>query len=174
MDILVLSFSIFLLDFGSLDRGSSTYSFLKRTIGNPPFLGLILGLIIINMPVQIPPAVPRMLDFISASAAPCALFALGVLLSARIQRTDLKSAVLITVLRIIIHPLVAFLIIIVFGNYHIDIARTSLMVAAAPVGLMALTFAPRYGVSTAPIALSILWTFLASLIVLPLIGTIQI
>ena len=73
MDILVLSFSIFLLDFGSLDRGSSTYSFLKRTIGNPPFLGLILGLIIINMPVQIPPAVPRMVDFISASAAPCAL-----------------------------------------------------------------------------------------------------
>ena len=48
------------------------------------------------------------------------------------------------------------------------------MVAVAPVGLMAFTFAPKYGVSTEAIGLSILWTFIASLFLIPLVGIIQI
>ena len=70
------------------------------------------------------------------------------------------------------HSLV--IVILILGGHLIENSRTTLMVAAAPVGLMAFTFAPKYGVSTEAIALSILWTFIASLFLIPLVGIIQI
>ena len=87
---------------------------------------------------------------------------------------QLKIGVFITFLRLVVHPIFAIVIILILGEHLIEDSRTTLMVAAAPVGLMAFTFAPKYGVSTEAIALSILWTFIASLFLIPLVGIIQI
>ena len=57
-------------------------------------------------------------------------------------------------------------------NYPFDSARTILMVTAAPVGLMPMTFASKYSVETSSIALAMLWTFFISLILIPIIATV--
>ena len=173
MDVILLSFTIFLLDFTSTDD-FTLFKLFKKQIVNPPLLGLFAGLIIILAPFELPVGIERTFEFVSLSAAPCALFALGIILSKKVQRGQLNIAIFITLLRLIIHPLLAVIVILILGGHFIENSRTTLMVAAAPVGLMAFTFAPKYGVSTEAIALSILWTFIASLFLIPLVGIIQI
>ena len=173
MDVLLLSLTILLLDLASA-KDFSIIILLKKQLVNPPLLGLIFGLIIILIPYDLPVGIERTFEFISLSAAPCALFALGIILSKKIQKNQLKIAVLISLLRLIAHPLLAIFLIIILGGHLIENSRTTLMVAAAPVGLMAFTFAPKYDVRTDAIALSILWTFIASLLLIPIVGILQI
>jgi len=73
-------------------------------------------------------------------------------------------------LRLIVHPLFAIVTILILVGHLIEDSRTTLMVAVAPVGLMAFTFAPKYEVRVEAIALSILWTFIASIFLVPLVG----
>ncbi|MFL2802580.1 MAG: AEC family transporter [Paracoccaceae bacterium] len=173
MDVLLLSLTILLLDLAST-KDFSLVKLIKKQSVNPPLLGLIIGLFIILIPYDLPVGIERTFEFISLSAAPCALFALGIILSKKINWDQFKIAVLITFLRLIIHPLLAFFVILLLGGHLIENSRTTLMVAAAPVGLMAFTFAPKYNVRTEAIALSILWTFIASMLLIPIVGIIQI
>ena len=169
MDVLLLSLTILLLDLVST-KDFSLVKLIKKQSVNPPLLGLLIGLIIILIPYDFPVGIERTFEFISLSAAPCALFALGIILSKKIKRDQFKIAVFITFLRLIVHPLFAIVTILTLGGHLIEDSRTTLMVAVAPVGLMAFTFAPKYEVRTEAIALSILWTFIASIFMVPLVG----
>ena len=71
----------------------------------------------------------------------------------------------------LLHPLLGFLIIVYFGGYAIEAARTTLMVTVAPVGIMALTFASRYNGETQAIAQAILWSFFLSVLFIPILAT---
>ena len=170
---MLLSFTIFLLDLTSTED-FTLFKLFKKQIVNPPLLGLFIGLTIILAPFELPVGIERTFEFVSLSAAPCALFALGIILSKKVQRGQLNIAIFITLLRLIIHPLLAVVVILILGGHLIENSRTTLMVAAAPVGLMAFTFAPKYDVRTEAIALSILWTFIASLFLIPIVGILQI
>ena len=75
MDVMLLSFTIFLLDLTSTDD-FTLFKLFKKQIVNPPLLGLFIGLIIILAPFELPVGIERTFEFVSLSAAPCALFAL--------------------------------------------------------------------------------------------------
>ncbi len=171
MDVLLLSFTILILDLVST-RHISLGILLKKQIFNPPLIGLSIGLLINVLPFGLPKGVDRTFEFISTTAAPCALFALGIILSIKINKDQLKLGLVVSFFRLLVHPLVAFIIIILIGGHSVEYARTTLMVAAAPVGLMAFTFAPKYQVRTEAIAISILWTLIGSLVLIPFLGTI--
>jgi len=173
MDVLLLSLTILLLDLVST-KDISMGNLIKKQAFNPPLIGLGIGLLITMFPFDLPRGLGRTLEFISTAAAPCALFALGIILSLKINKNQLKLGLLVSFLRLLVHPIFAFIIIILIGGYGIENARTTLMVAAAPVGLMAFTFAPKYEVQIEAIAISILWTFLGSLVLIPFFGIIQI
>ena len=68
-----------------------------------------------------------------------------------------------------LHPIAALLFIIWGRGYNFDVAQTTMLVTIAPVGLMALTFAPRYNVDTGGIAHSMLWTMLLSMGLIPVL-----
>ena len=89
------------------------------------------------------------------------------------DKNQLKLGLVVTFFRLVVHPLVAFIIIILTGGYEVDSARTTLMVAAAPVGLMAFTFAPKYKVRSEAIAISIFWTLIGSLFLIPFVGIMK-
>ena len=171
IDCLSLTFSTVWLDVVNSSRSGKPFRLLTHS-KNPLIISLLICspfvLGIINSPVIF----MRLADFIALSAAPLALFASGILLSEKVSLTGLKIAFFITCIKSIVYPLVSFFILIKFLNYPFDSARTILMVAAAPVGLMPMTFASRYKVETSPIALSMLWTFFISLILIPMIATV--
>ena len=171
IDCLSLTLSTVWLDVVNSSRSGKPFRLLTHS-KNPLIMSLLICspfvLGIINSPVIF----MRLADFIALSAAPLALFASGILLSEKVSLTGLKIAFFITCIKSIVYPLVSFFILVKLMNYPFDIARTILMVAAAPVGLMPMTFASRYKVETSPIALSMLWTFFISLILIPIIATV--
>ena len=171
IDCLSLTLSTVWLDVVNSSRSGKPFRLLTHS-KNPLIMSLLICspfvLGIINSPVIF----MRLADFIALSAAPLALFASGILLSEKVSLAGLKIAFFITCIKTIVYPLVSFFILIKFLNYPFDSARTILMVAAAPVGLMPMTFASRYKVETSPIALSMLWTFFISLILIPIIATV--
>ena len=172
MDVLLLSITILLLDFVST-KDISVGELLKKQMFNPPLIGLGIGFLIITIPFDPPKGIGRIFEFISTAAAPCALFALGIILSIRIDKNQLKLGLVVSFFRLVVHPLVAFIIIILTGGYEVDSARTTLMVAAAPVGLMAFTFAPKYKVRSEAIAISIFSTLIGSLFLIPFVGIMK-
>ena len=55
------------------------------------------------------------------------------------------------------------------GGYAFDPSRTSLLVAVAPVGVMALTFSNRFQGESGAIAMAILWSMVASVLMIPVL-----
>ena len=135
-------------------------------------MALAFGILIISNPFGTPLELVRSASFVADAAAPCGLFASGVLLARPISRNSLKLASVITSLKMLIHPLLGFLIINIAGGYAVEEARTTLMVTVAPVGVMALTFASQYNGETDAIAQSIVWSFFLSILLIPIFAVI--
>jgi predicted permease len=140
-----------------------------RQARNPLLVALVFGLAVNLAPVTAPLALVGTAGFIADTAAPCGLFAAGVLLAAPLDRSHMRLAGFITGMKILVHPLLAAGLILWWGGYALEAARTSLLVAVSPVGIMALTFASRYGAGTDAIASSILWSFLLSVLAIPVL-----
>ncbi|MGC6536605.1 MAG: AEC family transporter [Candidatus Puniceispirillaceae bacterium] len=171
IDTLSLTFSAILLDvIRAKQKGQSAQ--LITHLKHPLLLCLIIGAPFVIGVLRAPVPMIRMADFIAATAAPLALFASGILLSQKVSAQGVKIAAMITIIKMAIFPALAVVIILQISGYSLDEARTILMVAAAPVGLMPMTFASRYQVETASIALSMLLSFILSLIALPIIASI--
>ena len=167
-DIIIFALSIVLLDVNAM-AGRGVMSAVMRQARNPLLLALVFGLLVNLAPVTAPLALVRAAGFIADTAAPCGLFAAGVLLAAPLDRTHMRLAGYITGMKMLVHPLLAAGLILWWGGYALEAARTSLLVAVSPVGIMALTFASRYGGERDAIALSILWSFVLSVLAIPIL-----
>jgi malonate transporter len=167
-DIIIFALSIVLLDINA-GAGRGVAAAVVRQARNPLLLALVFGLLVNLAPVEPPLALVRGAGFIADTAAPCGLFAAGVLLAAPFDRSHMRLAGYITGMKMLVHPLLAAGLILILGGYALDTARTPLLVAVSPVGIMALTFASRYGGEKDAIALSILWSFVLSVLAIPVL-----
>ena len=171
IDIIIFTLTIIILDIHQAPSAGPLRA-MAGQLRNPLLLALLLGVLIVLNPFGTPLALIRCSSFIADAAAPCGLFASGILLARPISKNSLKLALVITGLKMLLHPILGVLIIILAGSYAIEAARTTLMVTAAPVGVMALTFASRYEGKTDAIAQSIFWSFCLSVILVPIFAVI--
>ncbi len=166
VDILFLVFTIFLLDCLS-NTSNNLKLILFHQFKNPPLIGLIVGLFFVNTSLEIPIYFQRTISMISDSAIPCGLFATGIFLSAKVEKNMLNISFLISLLKILIHPFLAICIIKFMFDINFELSKTTIMVAAAPVGLMALTYSSSYGVRPETISRALLITTFLSLFTIP-------
>ena len=171
IDIIIFTLTIIILDIHQAPSAGPLRA-MAGQLRNPLLLALLLGVLIVLNPFGTPLALIRCSSFTADAAAPCGLFASGILLARPISKNSLKLALVITGLKMLLHPILGVLIIILAGSYAIEAARTTLMVTAAPVGVMALTFASRYEGKTDAIAQSIFWSFCLSGILVPIFAVI--
>ena len=172
IDVIIFTLTVIILDIHQAPSAGPLRA-ISGQLRNPLLLALLLGVLVVLNPFGRPPlAFIRCASFIADAAAPCGLFASGILLARPISRNSLKLAAVIAGLKMFVHPILGFLIIVIAGGYAIEAARTTLMVTVAPVGVMALTFASRYDGKTDAIAQSILWSFCLSILLIPLIAVI--
>ena len=75
--------------------------------------------------------------------------------------------------KIFLHPIIAILIIWNLNEIEFSISETTIMVASAPVGLMALIFSTQYDVNPNAITRALLITTLLSVISIPLVSTLS-
>jgi len=91
-----------------------------------------------------PLALERLLQFLQNAAAPCALFALGVTVALRPLKKMPWEVPFLTVVKLIVHPVLIFLLISLFGPFERSWIDTALLMAALPPALNVFVFARQY------------------------------
>ncbi len=113
--------------------------FLKNPVMLAPVLGMLFSLFSIPLPVPL----ENLLDMIAPSAAPVALFALGLSLYGLSLRGNMLQLSWMGAMKLLVHPLVAFIIVTAVGLEPFWAASVVLM-SALPTGAMVFVLAQQY------------------------------
>ena len=167
-DMVIFTLSVVVLDVNAGPR-DGLFAALRRQTRNPLLVALLAGLLVRMIPGEPNLTLVRSAEFIAAAAAPCGLFATGVVLSAPIAAVNMRLAVMISAMKMVAHPLIGAVFVLMLGGYAFDPARTTMLVMASPVGVMALTFANRYDGESGAIAMAILWSMVISVLIVPML-----
>ena len=170
VDFITVGLSICALELAGHKKINFGQIFLSQ-LKNPALIGLFLGLMIFFFQIHLPLSVNRLVNFICDAGTPCALIAMGVLLSYQTDKTQIKLSIVITLLKILIFPFILFIILHLI-DYDLNISRTTMMVAAAPIGAMGLVFASIYNVTTDAVVRSGIISYILALLSIPFVGNI--
>ena len=155
-----------------MDVLASKEATVGQTIGkiarNPPLVAMVLGLCVGILGLPIPMGADVFLKLLADAAAPALLFAVGVILSQPQEQGRTLLPVTLTGLKLVVHPLLAWIIFAWFLGLAPDTRTPAMMVAAAPCGVMAFMLALNYGVRVDAIAKAILYTAVGSLLTVTL------
>ena len=96
---------------------------------------------------------------------------MGILLSYKTDKTQIQLSILITFLKLFGYLIVLTFIVWFLGITFID-AKTTLMLAATPIGVMGLVFASVYNLKTDAVVRSGIMTYVVALFLIPFVGSI--
>ena len=170
VDFITVGLSVCALELANNKKVNFVQIFASQ-LKNPALIGLFLGLTIFLFQIPVPLSVNRLVNFICDAGTPCALIAMGILLSYQTNKTQIKLSIVITLLKIFVFPLILF-ILLCFIDYDLNISRTTMMVAAAPIGAMGLVFASIYNVTTDAVVRSGIISYILALLSIPFVGNI--
>lgn len=173
-DIIVLfSGTIILLD--ASREGITSLSgarIVRLFIRNPPLIGIGAGVIasIVNLPIH--GGVDYFVRFLGETAAPCGLFALGLILAMQPSDTKLAAPLAISGLKLIGAPIVAWIFLSAIFEVQPAWTNPAMLVAAGPTGALPFVLALQYEIPAATIARTILISTIGSLVTLTLVTQI--
>ncbi len=146
------------------DTGASLPRVFRALSRNPQVLAAIGGLAVGVSGIGMAEGVHFFMKFAGSTAAPCALFALGVTLSLQQSEKAVLLPITICVLKLIVYPLLCLGLIVGVLGVELDWAKPMVMVAAAPGSAMAFVLALNYQVPPIAIARIVLLTMIGSLL----------
>jgi len=118
-----------------------------KVIRNPLPLSILLGLVVSAIGVDLPVPVMRWVDLLGAAASPCALFAIGLFLADKSIRHGLSEAGLIVVIKLLLQPLLALVLLPLFVDLHQVPGQVALLMAALPTAANAFVLAKQFDIS---------------------------
>lgn len=141
--------------------------YVVREIGkNPIVMGLLLGLLANAGGVVLPGPVDRLAELLGGAAVPCALFAMGASLSGYPARGDVVPAAALAALKLLLHPLIVWVMVgPVLGMEGIW-ATTAVVMAAMPSGVNVYLFGARYDAAPSVAARAVLFASVCSVVTL--------
>ena len=142
--------------------GPIAWQIVRGLITNPPVVGMALGILWNLLALPIPWPVDPVIEALSQAALPAALFALGASLAGYKIAGALPEAAAGVVLKLILHPLLVWLL----GTYVFALdplwRDVAVIMAALPVGVNVYLFAQRYETGGPPVVSAILVSTLLS------------
>lgn len=151
-------------------RGDSYLRVAVSLLRNPVLAGMALGLMVNVIGIDLHGGIETFLSFAGKAAAPAALFSLGIIMAeVRARRID-RAALLVTTMKIVVHPLALWLLFSTVGNLDENWSKTVLMTAAGPCGAMPFVLALQYKIKADSIGLAIIYSTAASLVTLSIIA----
>lgn len=112
---------------------------------NPLLIAAALGVLAAAVHFEPPVAIARLLEFLYTSAAPCALFALGVTVALRPASRMFPDVPLLAGVKLVAHPALVLILLPLFGSFSDTWVGTAVLMAALPPALTAFVFARQYG-----------------------------
>jgi predicted permease len=117
---------------------------LVRVVRNPLLWGVALGAIANSLGIVLPEPGTAFLSMMSAAVLPAALFGLGGALNEyRVSESWLQASVM-SVLKLILHPAIAYVLMVPVLGVPLEFARYGILLAAMPTGINAYVFATYY------------------------------
>jgi predicted permease len=126
------------------DDGFRFGAFFKTLATHPILLALLAGVVAQLLDVRAPAALKPILDGLSASASPVALVAMGLALSRYGFTSDPKAALVTTVLKLGLHPLLVFVLAKYVFTLDPVFTGVAVLFAALPSGINGYLLAVRY------------------------------
>ncbi|MCI0752428.1 AEC family transporter [Teichococcus vastitatis] len=123
--------------------GQILRSTILSVLKNPIVIAVLLGLVIYQSGLELPAVVRRFLDMTGMAGPPVALFCLGASLIHFDARRDWPSALLCTALKLLLLPLLVWLIGWLLGLPRLPLA-VAVLAAGMPTGANAFFLARRY------------------------------
>jgi malate permease and related proteins len=134
---------------------------LAKIFGFPPFIALLIGILLIK--ISLPAMMVHMLEGLSASLVPLAIFSVGLQLKFRQPVSNIKPIVITVFLRMILSPLIAFFLLMVMGISG-PVLHVAVFQAAMPTmvmsGILATAGNLKADVANAAIGYGIILSFI--------------
>ena len=152
------------------NRGKSIAAVFYSLLRNPVLMAMLLGMIINIAGVELHGGIHTFASFAGKAAPPASLFALGVTLArSRLLPLD-GPALLVTAIKIVIHPLLVWWLLGWVGELEQIWTATIHLTAAGPCGAMPFVLALQYKVRADSIGLAIVYSTMASLVTLSILA----
>jgi malonate transporter and related proteins len=138
----------------------------RQIVLNPLIMSAVLGALVAAFHVPLPTALDRTLLFLQNAAAPTALFVLGVTVALRpFDRVPWEVPGVIAI-KLLIHPLIVFGLMLLFGPFAQPWAATAVLMAALPPALNVFVIARQNNTWIEPASVAVLIGTFASVITL--------
>lgn len=171
--VVLLAGTILILEATSEKAQDMSFLRLLRLFArNPQIIGISAGVIVSLVDLPITGGLELFTRFVGEAAAPCSLFALGLILAARNDQASLLVPMVISGLKLAGMPMVMLFLVTVAFQIGPEWSNPAMLVAAGPTGAMPFVLALQYRIPVAEIARTILITTLGSLITVTLISQI--
>jgi malonate transporter and related proteins len=135
---------------------------VRRIVLHPFIVATGAGVLAAYFQLHLPVPVERLLDYLSRAAAPCALFAMGVTLALRPLRRIPGALVPITVLKLVVHPMLCYVVLSAIGNFSPAWTYSAVLLAALPTATNVFVIAQQYKVWVERASASVLVTTVLS------------
>jgi predicted permease len=134
-------------------------------IKNPLLVAVLIGFVFVIFNIPLYPLIYKVLNILSAAAPPTLLFALGVMLWNKVDIKFVRLITVITIFRLIIHPLLVFCIFYYFPSSISPLwINVAVLSSCLPVAVTAFAMAGYYETYIKETSSSILVTTILSII----------
>ena len=130
----------------------------RKIVLHPFIIATAVGVFAAAVEFRPPAAVDRFLEYLSSAAAPCALFAMGVTLALRPLKRIPRELLPIAALKLILHPLICYVVLSWVGNFSEIWVFSAVLLAALPTATNVFVIAQQYGVWVERASASVLLT----------------
>ncbi len=149
-----------------ISLGAAALQVLRRITLNPLVIATAVGVLSAALHFHPPVALERLLQFLQGAAAPCALFTLGVTVALRPLRRPSGDVPVLIFIKLIVHPVVLFVLLSVLHVTDPVWTGTALLMAALPPALNVFVFARYYDRWIEPASTAVLLGTLVSVLTL--------
>src|SRR4051794_8431237 len=139
---------------------------VRQIVLNPLIMSAVFGALVAAFHVPLPTSLDRTLLFLQNAAAPTALFVLGVTVALRpFDRVPWEVPGVIAI-KLLIHPLIVFGLMLLFGPFAQPWAATAVLMAALPPALNVFVIARQNSTWIEPASVAVLIGTFASVVTL--------
>jgi malonate transporter len=148
--IISMVFGVMLIELEVAAGHGPMRTFLRAAFNvarNPLPLSIALGIAYSGLGLPMPVPVEKWIELLGAAAAPCALFAIGLFLSDKSVKSGLVEAGVMTVIKLLLQPVLALLILPFFVDLDSVAGKVALLMAALPTAANAFVLAKQFDLS---------------------------
>ncbi len=149
-----------------LRLGATIRRIVWRIATHPFNVATALGIVASYLHLELPGPVNQMVGWLSGSAAPCALFLLGVTVAMRPLRSVPGEVPSLVVVKLVLHPLLVWIVLSAIGDFGQTWTYAAMVMAALPPALNIFVISTQYNVGVERASACVLIGTLASILTL--------